>query len=93
MSVTISELIPDEPSFGSVDEVHAVSCEVLPANFIRVMPQCPDLRQIDKHRIQGGQEYCTCVQSLLRQCSKGWSVEGCFREDLSVRIREFVCNT
>lgn len=35
--------LPDEPSFGSVDKVYAVSCEVLPANFIGVMPQCSDL--------------------------------------------------
>lgn len=47
------KLVPDEPGFGSVDEVQAVSCEVLPANFIGVMPQCSDLRRTDKHRIQG----------------------------------------
>lgn len=41
--------VPDEPSLGPVDKVHAVGCEVLPANFIGVMPQCSDLKQTDRH--------------------------------------------
>lgn len=36
--------VPDEPSLGSVDEVHAVGGEVLPANFIGVVPQRSDLK-------------------------------------------------
>lgn len=50
--------VPDEPSLGSVDKVHAVGCEVPPANFIGVMPQCSDLK--DTQRCQREeQEYCT----------------------------------
>lgn len=36
--------VPDEASLGSVDEVHAVGSEVLPANFIGVVPQRSDLK-------------------------------------------------
>lgn len=42
--VRMKVFVPDEPSPGSVDEVHAVSSVVLPANFIGVMPQCSDLK-------------------------------------------------
>lgn len=42
--VIMKVFVPDEPSLGSVDEVHAVRSVVLPANFIGVMPQCSDLK-------------------------------------------------
>lgn len=28
--------------------MHPVRCEVLPANFVRVMPQCSDLKMMEK---------------------------------------------
>lgn len=36
--VIMKVFVPDEPSLGSVDEVHAVGSVVFPANFIGVMP-------------------------------------------------------
>lgn len=41
--------VPDEPGLGSVDEVHAVGGEVLPADFIGVVPQCSDLKHTHTH--------------------------------------------
>lgn len=46
--------VPDEASLGSVDEVHAVGSEVLPANFIGVVPQCSDLKHT--HGCESDQE-------------------------------------
>lgn len=47
--VRMKVFVPDEPSLGSVDEVHAVGSVVLPANFIGVMPQCSDLKHTHTH--------------------------------------------
>lgn len=42
--------LPDKTRLGSVDEVHAVSSVVLPANFIGVMPQGSDLKKKHAHK-------------------------------------------
>lgn len=47
--------VPDKPRLGSVDEVHAVGSVVLPANFIGVMPQGSDLKNMHTNICESAQ--------------------------------------